>query len=72
MSLLINNVTSTLSSTFLLKQVSATILSIILPIYSYYNNNHSQSFPIYRYFPHAFQAIQCYPTPKKNPSIKIH
>ena len=36
--------------------------------YSSYNNNHSQSFPIYRYFSHAFQAIPCYPTPQK-PSL---
>ena len=33
--------------------------------YSSYNNNHSQSFAIYRYFSYAFQSIPCYPTPQK-------
>ena len=37
--------------------------------YSSYNNNHSQSFPIYRYFPHAFQAIPCYTYSSKKPSL---
>ena len=35
--------------------------------HSFYNNNHSQSFSIYRYFPHAFQQALVTPLLKKIP-----
>ena len=56
MPLLINNVTSTLSH--LPPETSFCN-------YSFYDNNHSQSFPIYRYFPMHFNRSSCYSTPQK-------
>ena len=56
MPLLINNVTLTLSD-----PPKTSFCN-----YSSYNNNHSKYFPIYRYLPHAFQAIPCYSTLQKS------